>query len=197
MFAGTGAIISNDVHSGAVTHVGIALTFGLVVLAMIYAIGDISGAHINPAVTIAFTVAGRFPVAKAVPYVVCQCAGAILASLLLRGMFPDHELLGATLPAAAVYQAFVMEVVLTFMLMFVILSVSTGAMEEGVTAGLAIGAVVGPGSIVWRTGLRCIDESRPLDWPGTGRVEPVTFVGVHPCSHRRGPVGGANFPSHA
>lgn len=142
VFAGAGAIVVNDVSNGAITHAGIAMTFGLVVMAMIYAIGDVSGAHINPAVTIAFVAARRFEARQALPYIACQCAGAFFACGLLRLMFPDHVNLGATLPAGPWLQSFIFEVVLTFMLMFVILNVSTGAKEKGITAGIAIGAVV-------------------------------------------------------
>jgi aquaporin Z len=142
VFAGTGAIVINDVSNGAVTHVGVALTFGLVVLALIYALGDASGAHFNPAVTIGFWAAGRFP-AKSVPsYVASQCAGALLASLLLRGLFPSHATLGTTQPAGSALQSFVLETILTWFLMLVILSVSTGAKEKGITAGIAVGAVI-------------------------------------------------------
>src|SRR5262245_17829269 len=126
VFAGTGAIVINDVSSGAVSHVGIALTFGLVVLAMVYAVGDVSGAHLNPAVTLGFFVARRFEARLVVPYILSQCSGAALASLLLRLLFTGHPTLGATLPAGAAWQSFVLEAVLTFLLMFVILSVSTG-----------------------------------------------------------------------
>ncbi len=143
VFAGTGAIVVNDVHGGAVTHVGIAATFGLVVLAMIYAVGDVSGAHLNPAVTLGFAAARRFAVRDAVPYIASQAAGAFLASLLLRALFPDHATLGATLPAGTAWQSFVFELVLTLILMFVILRVSTGAKEKGITAGIAVGAVIG------------------------------------------------------
>jgi aquaporin Z len=143
VFAGTGAIVVNDVHGGVVTHVGIAVTFGLVVLAMIYAVGDVSGAHLNPAVTIGFTAARRFALRDAVPYIVSQVAGAFLASLLLRSLFPTHPALGATLPAGTAWQSFVFELVLTLILMFVILRVSTGAKEKGITAGIAVGAVIG------------------------------------------------------
>ena len=142
-FAGTGAIIVNAQSGGAVSHVGIALTFGLVVTAMIYALGDISGAHLNPAVTLGFWVARRLPTRSVVPYIASQCAGAIAASLLLRVLFPLDQTLGATLPAGSLAQSFILELVLTWMLMLVILSVSTGAQEKGVTAGLAIGAVIG------------------------------------------------------
>jgi aquaporin Z len=143
VFAGTGAIIIDHVSSGGVTPVGIALTFGLVVLAMIYAVGEVSGAHFNPAVTLGFVVARRMESKFVLPYVVSQCAGALLASVSLRAMFPHDPLLGATLPAGSAMQSFVLEIILTFILMFVILSVSTGAKEKGITAGIAIGAIIG------------------------------------------------------
>jgi aquaporin Z len=143
VFAGTGAIVSNDASAGGVTHVGIALTFGLVVLAMIYAVGDISGAHLNPAVTTAFWLSGRFPGREVFPYLAAQCAGALAASGALRFLFPAHPTLGTTLPAGTDLQSFVFEVILTFLLMFVILNVSTGAKEKGITAGIAVGAVIG------------------------------------------------------
>ena len=142
VFAGTGAIVINDVSAGAVTHVGIALTFGLVVLAMIYAVGDISGAHINPAVTSAFWLSGRFPGRSVLPYVVSQCLGAFVASAVMRLLFPAHATLGTTLPAGSETQSFVLELILTFLLMFVILNVSIGAKEKGITAGIAVGAVI-------------------------------------------------------
>src|SRR5687768_5863249 len=143
VFAGTGAIVINDVSAGAVTHVGIALTFGLVVLAMIYAVGDISGAHLNPAVTCGFWIAGRFPRAEVLPYILSQYGGAFAASAVLRFLFPSHPTLGATLPAGPEMQSFVLEFILTFILMFVILNVSTGAKEKGITAGIVIGGVIG------------------------------------------------------
>jgi MIP family channel proteins len=142
VFAGTGAIVSNDVTGGTVTHVGVALTFGLVVLAMVYAVGDVSGAHLNPAVTLGFFLARRFPGRRVVPYVLSQCLGAVLASGTLRLMFPGHPTLGATLPAGPALQSFVLELLLTFVLMFVILSVSTGAKEKGALAGVAVGSVI-------------------------------------------------------
>lgn len=142
VFAGTGAIIVNDVSNDAITHVGIALTFGLTVMAMIYAVGDVSGAHINPAVSIAFWVSGRLPYKEVGPYVGSQLLGAFLASGLLRVLFLDHPTLGATAPAGPWWQSFVFEIILTFILMFVILNVSTGAKEKGIMAGAAIGGVV-------------------------------------------------------
>src|SRR6516225_2195578 len=113
VFAGTAAIVVNDVSGGTVTHVGIALTFGLVVLALVYALGDVSGAHLNPAVTLGFVAARRFPLRSAAPYVLSQCAGALLASLLLRSLFPEHPTLGTTLPRGTALQSFVLEMVLT------------------------------------------------------------------------------------
>ena len=141
VFAGTGAVVVNDTH-GAVTHVGVALTFGLVVLAMIYTLGDVSGAHLNPAVTLGFFAARRFECRWVAPYIAAQALGAGLASGSLRLMFPDHPTLGATLPAGSAGQSFVMEIILTLILMFVVLSVSTGAKEKGITAGIAVGSVI-------------------------------------------------------
>lgn len=143
VFAGTGAITINDVSGGAISHVGIALTFGLVVMAMIYAVGDVSGAHFNPAVTVGFWTARRFPGQLVLPYVGSQLIGAVAASGLLRLLFSDHDTLGTTLPAASALQSLVLEFVLTLILMFVILSVSTGAKEKGIMAGAAVGAVIG------------------------------------------------------
>jgi aquaporin Z len=142
VFAGTGAIIINGASGGAITHVGIAITFGLVVLAMIYALGDVSGAHLNPAVTIGFWAARRFPGGEVWRYLVAQFAGALTASLILKFLFPADQNLGATHPAGSAPQSFVLEFILTFLLMFVILNVSTGAKEKGVTAGIAVGAVI-------------------------------------------------------
>ncbi len=143
VFAGTGAIIVNQTTGGAISHVGVALTFGLIVLAMIETVGDVSGAHLNPAVTLGFWTAKRIPGSQVLPYVGSQCAGALLASGVLRLIFPDHATLGATLPAGSPLQSFILEIILTAILMFVILSVSHGAKEKGITAAIAIGGTVG------------------------------------------------------
>jgi aquaporin Z len=143
VFAGTGAIVIDSITGGAVTHVGIALTFGLIVMAMIYAVGDVSGAHLNPAVTIGFYVAGRLRGARVIPYVVSQFLGAALASLSLLMLFGNHASLGATLPAGSAAQSFVLEAILTGLLMFVVLCVSTGSKEMGAIAGIAVGGVIG------------------------------------------------------
>jgi aquaporin Z len=142
VFAGTGAIVIDQTSGGSITHVGVALTFGLVVLAMIYTVGDISGAHLNPAVTIGFWAARRMPGREVAPYIISQLVGAILASGLLRILFPENKLLGATLPAGSEMQSFALEAVLTFFLMLTILNVSTGAKEKGITAGIAVGSVI-------------------------------------------------------
>lgn len=142
VFAGTGAIIINDLQGGAISHVGIALTFGLVVMAMIYALGDVSGAHFNPAVTLGFWFAQRLSKEEILPYIASQCGGALVASALLKVLFV-HPTMGATIPAHAISQSFVLEIVLTCVLMFVILCVSDGACETGLMAGSAIGATVG------------------------------------------------------
>jgi aquaporin NIP len=142
VFAGTGAIVINDLRGGAVTHVGVALTFGLIVLAMIYALGDVSGCHLNPAVTLGFFVAHRLEWRNVPAYIASQCLGALCASFILLLMFPAHPTLGATLPSGDAIQSFMLEAILTFLLMFVILSVSTGSKEKGLLAGVAVGSVI-------------------------------------------------------
>lgn len=148
VFAGCSALIVNDAHGGALGHLGVCLVFGLVVMAMIYSIGNISGAHINPAVTLGFFFAGRLETRAVLPYIGSQFAGALAAAIMLRFLFPEHETLGATLPAAPVLQTFMMEMLLSFFLMFVILNVSTDHMEKGVMAGVAIGGVVALDALV-------------------------------------------------
>lgn len=143
VFVATGAVIVNDASGGVVTHVGIAIATGLVVMVVVYSIGDVSGAHINPAVTLGFMLASRFPLNRFFQYLIAQCLGAVLASLLLSYLFAEHTNLATTVPGGPVLQSFLMETVLTFMLMFVILSVSTGSMEKGIMAGSAIGAFIG------------------------------------------------------
>lgn len=143
VFCGTGAIIINQETGGAVTHVGIAMTFGLVVTAMIFALGDVSGAHMNPAVTLSFAVAKRFPFREVIPYVLAQSIGAFMASGLLRLCFPNNEFLGATIPAGSEWQSFLFEVTLTLILVMVIFNVSMESNEKGIAAPIAIGSVVG------------------------------------------------------
>ncbi len=142
VFCGTGAIIINDLKGGIITHPGVAVVFGLVVLGMIYAVGEISGAHFNPAVTLGFWIAGRLPGRQVAPYIVSQVLAALAGSLALRIIFPDVRGLGATLPVVSPGAAFLLEVLISFFLMFVIINVSTGSKEQGALAGVAIGAVV-------------------------------------------------------
>jgi MIP family channel proteins len=141
VFAGTGAIVINEATS-AITHVGIALTFGLIVMAMIYAFGEISGAHMNPAVTIAFWALKRFAGRDVAPYILCQLLGACAASAVMKMLFPESERLGSTVPAGSWQQSFILEFILTAMLMLVVCCVSSGSKETGIMAGAAIGAVI-------------------------------------------------------
>lgn len=143
VFVACGAIVVNDTSGGAITHLGVAVVFGLVIMAMIYAVGDVSGAHFNPAVTLAFVVAGRFPLREAPAYVAGQCVGAAVGAGLLAAVFA-HPTYGATVVSepATLGSAALLEAVMTGVLMFVILRVSTGAKEKGITAGAAIGATV-------------------------------------------------------
>lgn len=142
IFAGTGAVVINQASGGAITHVGIAITFGLIVMAMIYTFGPISGSHLNPAVTVALAVAKKFPIKDIAPYVLAQLAGALLASGTLKFLFPENELLGATMPAGSEMQSLVLEFILTFILMIVIMNVAFGSPEQGMFAGVVIGAVI-------------------------------------------------------
>ena len=142
IFCGTGAAIVNEVRNGVITHVGIAMVFGLIVMAMIYAFGEISGSHMNPAVTIAFAVQKVFPANQVIPYIISQVAGAVAASYCLKFLFPDSQFLGATIPSGSILQSWVLEFFLTFILMLTVLNVADKGKEKGLLAGLAIGAVV-------------------------------------------------------
>jgi len=143
VFVGTGAIVVNAQTNGGISFLGIALAFGLVVMIVVYAIGHISGAHINPAVTIAFTVARHFPLRDVVPYIIAQVVGAITASFVLRAMFGNVANLGATLPVGGVSDSFFLELLITFILMFVIVSVATDTRAVGEAAAIAIGGSIG------------------------------------------------------
>lgn len=143
VFCGTCAIAVDQLYPGTIGHTGIALTFGLVVMVVVYAIGSFSGAHINPAVSLAFYVSGRFSGKKLLPYILAQSIGAVMASFTLA-LLLNPPTLGATLPAKelSISQAVIIEVILTFVLMFVIIHVATGIKEIGATAGIAIGGAV-------------------------------------------------------
>ena len=143
VFCGTGAIVINQESNGVITHVGIAMTFGLIVMAMILSFGHVSGAHINPAVTIALSVAKRFKWVNVIPYIFAQLGGAFLASYILHYLFPVNELLGATIPSGSDVQSYVLEFLLTFILMIVILTSTQKKDHSLLGPALAIGGTVG------------------------------------------------------
>jgi aquaporin NIP len=143
VFCGTGAMTIDEQTAGAVGHIGVAITWGLVVVSLIYSLGHISGCHINPAVSIAFVLAGTFSARRLPGYIASQLSGALLASLTLKLLFPSSGMLGATLPTGAVMQSFVLELLLTFFLMLVIMNVAHGNKQKDQFAGMVIGAVVG------------------------------------------------------
>jgi aquaporin NIP len=144
VFAGCGAIVANTVHAGALGGIGVSATFGLVIMAMIYATGHLSGAHINPAVTIAFTLTRHFPLRDATAYVGAQLAGASAGAFVLLAAWSDKPAhLGATLPTVGVGTALLYEILLSAFLMFVIVAVATDTRAVGAAAALAIGGTVG------------------------------------------------------
>lgn len=142
VFAGCGAIVIDSISNGQVTHVGIAISFGLAIATMVYATGHISGAHLNPAVTLAFALTRHFPLRRVLLYWLAQVVGATIAALSLRWLFGDVANLGTTLPAGSDSQSFGLEIVLTFFLMFVIMAVATDNRAVGQAAALAIGGMI-------------------------------------------------------
>lgn len=142
VFLGTGASITNEITHGVLTHVGVAVSWGMAVMAMIYTFGERSGAHINPAVTIAFAVYRVFPAKEVAPYVLSQFGGALAASAVLKLLFPASVFLGATLPSGSALQSFILEIILAFFLMTTVINVAEGGKEKGLFAGIAIGSVV-------------------------------------------------------
>lgn len=144
VFAGCGAIVADAKYDGSLGSVGIALVFGLVIMAMVYATGHLSGAHINPAVTIAFTLTRHFPAREAAGYVTAQMCGAAAGALLLAALWTGEPgALGATVPSVGAGTALVYEAVLTAFLMFVIVAVATDTRAVGAAAAIAIGGTVG------------------------------------------------------
>lgn len=139
---GCGAI-AVEMQTGLLTHVGVATVWGLIVMTMIYSIGDLSGAHLNPAVSMVFASVGRFPFKDAVAYSVVQCAGALAGALSIRGVLGvGEDQLGTTMTILSPGGAWCVEAMMTAILMWVIMGVSTGAKEKSITAGLAVGAVI-------------------------------------------------------
>ena len=162
VFAGTGSIVINNL-TGQLSHLGVSFVFGLIVLTMIYALGDVSGAHLNPAVTLGFWASHRLERCLVLPYLLSQFAGAVFASAVLHLLFPGDLKLGATQPSGSVVQSFLLEAIMTWLLMFVILTVSTGAKEKGIIAGVAVGSVIcfhEPSSII-----RASRDQRPFRVP--------------------------------
>lgn len=142
IFIGCGAIVVHNLHPGVIGHGGVAAAFGLIVMIMIYSVGNISGAHLNPAVTLGFYLAKKISFKTVLPYMLSQFLGSITASVLLKILFPEQADLGTTLPKTNLLSSFILEVLLTALLMFVILNVSTGHMEKGIMAGVAVGGTV-------------------------------------------------------
>ncbi|MFK7780840.1 MIP/aquaporin family protein [Psychroserpens sp.] len=144
IFCGCGAMTINEITDGSISHVGVAITWGLVVMCMIYAFGEISGAHFNPAVTFGFALTKKFEWKEVPKYITAQAIGAFLACFLLWFLFPESETLGSTFPANGFepYKAFVLELILTFFLMVVIINVSTGSKEIGTMAAIAVGSII-------------------------------------------------------
>lgn len=144
VFAGCGAIVSDARYHGALGTIGIGLVFGLVIMAMVYATGHLSGAHINPAVTVAFTLTRHFPAREALGYIAAQLTGATLAALCLLAVWTDKPAqLGTTHPSVGAGSALVYELLLTAFLMFVIMAVATDTRAAGAAAAIAIGGVIG------------------------------------------------------
>jgi aquaporin NIP len=141
VFAGAGAVMVNA-KTEALGHVGVAITFGLVIMAMVYAVGHVSGAHFNPAVSFAFALTRHFPWPRVGAYWTAQVAGALVAAALLRASLGDVAEVGATLPSGSQGQSFLWELVLTFFLMFVIMAVATDTRAVGEAAAIAIGGTI-------------------------------------------------------
>jgi MIP family channel proteins len=142
VFAGAGAVMV-DAKTQALGHVGVAITFGLVIMAMVYAVGHVSGAHFNGAVTFAFALSRHFPWTRAAAYWGAQLVGAITAAAILRGSLGDIADVGATLPSGSQAQSFLWELIMSAFLMFVIMSVATETRAVGEAAAIAIGGTIG------------------------------------------------------
>ena len=190
MFAGTAAIVVNELNGGVISHVGVALTFGLVVMAMIYSVGDVSGAHLNPAVTLGFWASGRMSRREVAPYVVSQSAGALAASLIVRALFLESQTLGATIPAGRASQSFVLEVLLTSILMFVILGVFHRRKREGPIGRSRRRWSRRPRVSLRGTRLGCVDESGALPRTRAGEwTRPSSLDLSHGSGARRSTSG--------
>ncbi len=143
VFFGCGSMVVNHLQDGIIGHVAVNMAFGVIVMVMIYAFGTVSGAHFNPAVTIAFWASKKFQPKDVPPYIVSQFLGGIAGALMLKAIFPTSGTYGENIPGGTVFQAFALELIMTFFLMLIIVSVSTGHMEKGIMAGVAIGMYIG------------------------------------------------------
>lgn len=142
VFFGCGSIVVNQIHNGSFGLFGIAITYGLLVMVLILSIGHISGAHINPAVSIAFACMKRISWSKAGAYIVAQLIGATLGALLLKCLLANGDSLGTTVPTGGIGRAFALEVIMTALLMFVVISVATDARARTEFSAIAIGSVI-------------------------------------------------------
>ena len=142
VFFGCGAVVVDTLKGGIIGHVGVNVAFGVIVAVMIYSFGNVSGAHFNPAVTIAFWAAGKLERQLIIPYVASQVLGGIAGAFMLMVIFPTTPTFGENVPAGTAFQAFALELIMTFFLMLIIHSVSTGHMEKGIMAGVAIGGYI-------------------------------------------------------
>jgi MIP family channel proteins len=142
VFLGAGAAAVNAWSNGAVSHTGVSLAFGAIILVAVYSLGHISGAHLNPAVTFGFWVARRFPGSEVVPYVLAQLAGATAGAFALRATVGSFAVFATTRPAIPVFSALVVEIALSFFLMLVVMAVATDSRVAGEVAGLAVGFIV-------------------------------------------------------
>ncbi len=142
VFFSAGAVLSDQLFEAGLGSLGLAAVSGTVVSCMIYGLGEISGAHINPAVSFAFALSGRFPWKKVPVYIIAQLLGSAMASLSLSALLTETGIAGETRPHTGLWSAFILEAIFTFFLMLVIIAVSTGAKEKGIIAGMAIGLVV-------------------------------------------------------
>ena len=178
VFAGCGAVVVDTQYGGVLGHLGINMVFGLVVMAVIYSIGNVSGAHINPAVTISFAAAGLFEWRRVAPYILAQLIGAALAGVLLLFLFPGHETYGSTLPSESLTQSFAFEVVISFLVDVRGFQCLHRAYGEGHYGWGRCGRHCGNTSAAGRRGYGRLYEPGPFLWPRASVGQPRSYVAV-------------------